>query len=212
LIVIAGGLLIAGIVIRPDSVDPGSGAWSSVLHWIATSGESEARGVDFANPAFVHSSGLAASDALLIAAATAAVAMLLVWFRSRTRYAIHALVALGLLELTLFARTNVITTAAHPALPEPWAKVLRDNRDGDFRVLLPDLRWANWGTVYGFQNVYGYDSSSITRRFADFLAHTQGVDPDQAQQYFKFTQFPPYLNMLRTRFVLIADQSDPCAR
>jgi hypothetical protein len=44
------------------------------------------------------------SDRLLIAAGTAAVAVLLIWFRSRTRYAIYGLVGLCLIELTIFAR------------------------------------------------------------------------------------------------------------
>jgi len=194
--------------VRPDPVDPAGGTWASILRAIASSGESEARGVDYTDPALVRVTGMAASDRLLIAAGTAAIAVLLVCFRSRTRHAIYGLVGLCLIELTIFARSNVITTAAHPELPKPWADLVRDN-PGDYRVLLGDTRWANWGTVYGFQNLYGYDSSSITRRFADFLAHTQGVDPDQAQQYFRFTEFPPYLNLLRTRFALIPDKDRP---
>jgi hypothetical protein len=208
LLVIPAALLIAAVVVRPDPTDPAGGTWSGILRTIAASGESEARGVDFTAPEFIRVTGMAASDRLLLAAGTAAVAVLMIWFRSRTRYAIYGLVGLCLIELTIFARSNVITTAARPEFPKPWANLLRDN-PGDYRVLLGDVRWANWGTVYGFQNIYGYDSSSITRRFADFLAHTQGVDPDQAQQYFRFTQFPPYLSLLRTRFALIPEKNRP---
>jgi hypothetical protein len=133
---------------------------------------------------------------------------LFAWALSRTRYAAYALVALGLLELTLFARGNVALTDACPQFPEPWEKLLRDN-PGDYRVLLPDARWANWGIVHGFENIYGYDPSSITRRMAEFLAFSQGDDPDRAEQYFRFHTFPPQLKLLRCRYVLISKKENP---
>jgi hypothetical protein len=202
--------LIAAFVILVASlhVRGGDGFWARTMARIHASGESEVKTVDLADPAFVHLAGQRAADQLLIAFGVAGFVAALVWLHGRTRRAGYLLVALAMLELLLFARGYVSTTDGKPPLPQPWEKLLAAN-PGDYRVILPAEHWANWGTVYGFCNLYGYDSSSVTARFAQFLAFSQGRDPDSGNQYVTFTRFPHYFNMLRTRFVLLPDVNKP---
>lgn len=203
LLIAAGLILVAALTVRS-----GGDVWANTLQRINASGEAEINNVEFTDPAFISATGQRAGDQLLIAFGVAGVVAALVWLHGRTRRAGYLLVGLAVLELLVFARRYVATTDATPPLPPPWAKVLAAN-PGDYRVILGAERWANWGMGYGFKNLYGYDSSSISRRFAEFLAFSQNRDPDGGNQYVTFTRFPPYLNMLRTRFVLLADVKRP---
>ena len=196
-------ILLLSLIIRT-----GAGPWTSTLARIHASGESENRKVDLTDAAFAQLSSQRAADQLLLAFGAAGVVAALVWLHGRTRRAAYLLVGLAMFELFVFARRYVATTDNMPRLPPPWYTVLSAN-PGDYRVLLPAERWANWGMVYGFDNLYGYDSSSISARFAEFLAFSQGRDPDTGNQYVKFTRYPRYFNMLRTRFVLLPDVSKP---
>ena len=193
---------LAAMVVRDGNV------WSQTVARIHASGESEVRNVDLTNADFIRLSAQRAADQLLLAFGAAGVVAALVWLHGRTRRAAYILVAVAMLELVVFARRYVATTDARPPLPEPWQKLLTSS-PGDYRVVLPAERWANWGMLYDFQNLYGYDSSSITSRFAELLAFSQGRDPDSGNQYVKFTQYPRYFDMLRTRFVLLPDVNKP---
>ena len=199
----AGLILIASLVVRT-----GAGPWGELLQRIHASGESENRLVDLTDPAFAQLSGQHAGDQLLLAFGAAASLTALVWLHGRTRHAAYLIGGLAVLELLVFARRYVATTDAMPPLPAPWQTLLAKN-PGDYRVILPAERWANWGMVYGFQNLYGYDSSSLSSRFAEFLAFSQGRDPATGNQYVNFTKFPRYFNLLRTHFVLVPDQAKP---
>jgi hypothetical protein len=206
-LLLAAGLALA-ILITALLMRGGQGIWANTVARIDASHETYVRNVDLSDPAFVRLSGQRAGDHLLIAFGVAAVAAALVWLHGRTRRASYMLVGLALLELLVFARGYTVATGANPPLPSPWAKVLAEN-PGDYRVIVGGERWANWGMLYNFQNLYGYDSSSISKRFAEFLAFSQGRDPSTGNQYVKFTHFPHYLNLLRTRFALLPDVDKP---
>jgi hypothetical protein len=206
-VAIAALVLVASLVVRSGADDPDS-LWAATLGEIQLSGESEARDVDYAQPAFVRLSALRAADQLLVAFAVAGTVAALAWLHRRTSYAAYALVALAAIEMFVFAHQYVATADAKPKLPKPWADTLAANA-GDYRVLLPDARWANYGMRRGFDNLYGHHPNTITRRFLDFLAASQQVDPDAASFYIKITRFPDVLRMLRCRYVLIPDQARP---
>ncbi|MGB7160977.1 MAG: hypothetical protein WBD40_23150 [Tepidisphaeraceae bacterium] len=207
-VVVAAALLVGSLVIRAGLGNEDGGAWGALIRTIAESGESSSLATRMADPAFLATSGNAAADDFLLAAGTTGVVAALVWLLGRTRRAAYTIVALAMLEMIVFARMNVSTIEANPPLPAPWATVL-DANPGDYRVLLGEARWADWGMVHGFQNLYGFDSSTITERFSDFLAFSQGLNVEGAGQYFTFTKFPPYLNMLRTRYVLNPQLNNP---
>lgn len=196
-------ILFAALLVRQ-----GDGLWAQTLGRIDASGESERRDVDLTNLNFIQVSGHRAADQLLLAFGAAGVATAFVWLHGRTRRAAYLLVALATVELLVFSRRYVATTDAMPQLPDPWQKTLAAH-PGDYRVILPAERWANWGMAYGFDNLYGYDSSSISARFAQFLAFSQGRDPDSGNQYVTFTRYPRYFNMLRTRFALLPNVQQP---
>lgn len=197
-------ILAAALLIRGG----GEGVWARTLARIHASGESEVRNVDLSDPMFARVSALRAADQLLIAFGAAGAVAALVWLHGRTRYAVYLLVGLAALELLVFARRYTASTDAMPPLPAPWANLLAEN-PGDYRVILGAHRWANWGMLYGFENLYGYDSSSISERFAELLAFSQGRHPDSGSQYVEFTQFPRYFSMLRARYVLLPDRHKP---
>ena len=203
LISAAGLILVASLLIRT-----GAGPWVDLLQRIHASGEGENRSIDLTDAAFAQLSGQRAGDQLLLAFAAAAILIALVWLHGHTRRAAYLIVALAALELLVFARRYIAMTDAMPPLPAPWQTLLAAN-PGDYRVILPAERWANWGMVYGFENLYGYDSSSLSARLAEFLAFSQGRDPATGNQYLTFTKFPSYFNLLRTRFVLLPDKSRP---
>ncbi len=72
---------------------------------------------------------------------------------------------------------------------------------GDGRTLsLDTLNLAPFMT--GVDDMWGYGSDSVVRRHAEFLAFTQGDDPNAVTGYQRFTQVHPRFDMLRCKYVL----------
>ena len=105
-------------------------------------------------------------------AAVAALTAVLLLVAQRGRAWVAVLVAVGLLELLAFARSDFETTAldgitgVSPALREAYA-----NDREDRVIYLHQAR--NTALVTGSHDVWGYDSVQL-QRYAEFIAYTQG--------------------------------------
>lgn len=148
---------------------------------------------------FVASAKEGAFFSLLIAsAALLALAGLFAWTR-RNPSATYAILALGVVEVFAFARATRATFDSARAVPESVRHFLKQH-PGDFRIanpLDPDS-----AMLLGANDVWGNDPA-IVRRYAEFIAWTQGNDPDAATQNMGILAIDPLYALLRLRFALL---------
>jgi hypothetical protein len=151
----------------------------------------------YENAGFLAAAAYDTSFALLIAAVTCfAVVALLLWGR-RNRVATWALIVLAVGELVVFSRGTIATT--EPQRREATGiKDIVDTYAGDYRVL--NLVGSNAAMAAGALDVWGYDPN-VVARYAQLLAATQGVHPDDAGQYLSIERDHPVLDLLRCRFI-----------
>jgi len=57
----------------------------------------------------------------------------------------------------------------------------------------------------GTQDLWGFDPG-VLKRYAEFMAFTQGENPDKATQYVQFSRIHPLFKMLRHRYFLFSEE------
>ena len=81
----------------------------------------------------------------------------------------------------------------------PALKQLVASQPGDYRILNLDV--PNEAMSVGSQDIWGYDAG-IPLRYAQLMALTQGVDPDEFPSHLQFSRDHSLFAMLRCRYVL----------
>ena len=175
--------------------------WRSFVYRIVESGEGYFR----LESGDVPLIGIFAAKALGLAAArTALLALCFAVVAARPRL-VPLLTALAVVEVVMFA-FNVRASFPLAFLEEPtierfYADKLRD--DPGARVLqLDNPNHAMWARVH---DMWGHDSF-VLKRYAEFMAYTQGIPPDRATSYVGFANYHPWYKLLRTKHVLYRDE------
>jgi len=124
----------------------------------------------------------------------------------QTRWRTGILAALAIGEVFLFARHHR-TAFSLPQYREKSGQTAMGNflatYPGDYRIL--QLIEPNAAMSLNAQNIWGYGAIP-SRRYLEFIAFTQGEDPDQATQYVNFKKWPPIYRILRCKFAFVPGQ------
>jgi hypothetical protein len=183
------------------------GAWGHFLTGVISHREAVGFAPDatYRSPDFLQSAAAYASFSLFTGVLFCLVLAYLFLRRARTRRAAYLLAALAIGEIFWFARANrPIFNAA--AVRQPEIKEFLAAHPGDYRVL--NLASLNSGMSLGAKDIWGYDPILLAR-YAQFMAWTQGEDPDQALGFVNLQRDNPLYRMLRDRYVFIADRQNP---
>lgn len=184
-------------------------AWHAVLGFIERTGESYVTAPEFRDPAFVARATTAAWTQLATTAVVLALlaTALALWRRSPSRAA-WAIVGLAFVELFVAARAD--RASGPPDLPYPavWARAMVRPPG---RVMTVAEDWANVAMRAGFLDAYGYDPTVI-KRYAMFLAVSQGEDPTKADFVPKVRKPSPLLSALRVGPVFYFQGNQPEVR
>lgn len=80
----------------------------------------------------------------------------------------------------------------------PQETSIRDpnNKSDEARILLDPVKFPNAAMRRGQEDAWGY-GSFVLRRYAEYIAASQGLDPDKASQYQAITGRPPALSLVR---------------
>ncbi len=112
------------------------------------------------------------------------------------------LLLLALTEGGFFAAGFRSTFDRREAVTPVSAAAMKKTGDKDSRVL--NLLLANSAMSTGEFDVWG-DDPFVTKRYAQFMAYTQGMDPKKATQYLDLRQNSPLLRLTRCAAVLTPD-------
>lgn len=184
---IAGGLLLTFVDFGP------------AIRAMLASGECYLVPAAAADAGFQRQARLTAARAVLEAGVAAgALGMALRWLAFQPR-AIHLVLALGVGELCLFASRTAVTSPVG-AVPQPEIARFLAAHPGDYRVL--DLTNPDAAMAGGYDNIWGY-APDLTRRYGEFIAFTQDMDPDEATLSVGFTRIDPLYRMLRLKYAFV---------
>jgi hypothetical protein len=109
---------------------------------------------------------------------------------------------MAIAEIFAFARTTR-TTFELPDTQSPNLHAFLDKHPGDYRIFYQ--RTPNMAMWLGKEDVWGYSPSTL-KRYAEFMAFTQGQSPDGVTLYVDMSQFHPLHAMLRWRYAFISDK------
>lgn len=193
----------ATLLLRPDASGAPPPWWQEFMQGILDSGESYLEPENYADPAFVRHAAAAAREGLQAAAGLLLVPAALLFASRHGRAAGYALAVLAVGEVFLFARASLTTFDRQATRQPALERVLRED-PGDYRIL--NLVDPNAAMALGANDIWGY-SWGMSLRYAEFMAFTQGLDPDGATQYVEFAAFNPLYRMLRLRYVVLPRES-----
>ena len=200
---IAGLLVVAvGLWIQVSAAFGSAGTWGQVMSAVAATQESYLPPAQYEAQAFINDAGLAAARAVFFCSATFLLLAVLLWRTHVSPRLVYLVPLLAVLELFIFARSNRPTFDLEktrlPALQQ-----FHEAHPGDYRVLLPPN--PNSAMITGTQDLWGQDPG-VLKRYAEFMAFTQGRNPDTATQYLEFSRIHPLFKMLRHRYVFFSEE------
>jgi hypothetical protein len=173
--------------------------WAAAMRTVNDTQESYLPPATFADAVFVKEAGVFASRGLFIAAIEFLVVGALVFLTGVSRKAAYALALMAVAEIFVFARSTRVTFELS-ATESPPLKAFLDQHPGDYRIFYP--RIPNIAMALGGEDVWGYTPLAL-KRYAEFMAFTQGQPPEGATQYLDFTRLHPLHALLRWRYVFI---------
>ena len=196
-------LLLAGLWISA-AASGGWVGWAQIPQAIGKTGETYLPPATLQDAAFLREAGTFAARGLFVAAATFfLIGLILCSLAPKPRWMVSALCGLALAEVFCFARI----LNPHFNLPEQYVRTgvtaVRDflaARPGDYRIFFPSN--PNAAMAIGVQNIWGYGSTPL-KRYVEFMGFTQGVDPDQANQYVPFRSLHRLYSMLRCKYAFV---------
>jgi hypothetical protein len=201
------GLLIAGMLVggvamalRSAALAPESKDWwARAMQAVNGTEESYLPAAAYTDPTSVRQAGVFASRGLFVAAAELLILSGLVFLAGASRRVVYAVALMAIVEVFVFARSSRATF--DPSLTQsPNLKAFLDQRPGDYRIFYE--RIPNIAMWLGKEDVWGYGQLML-KRYAEFMAFTQGQPPEGATQYLELSQFHPLHAMLRWRYAFV---------
>jgi hypothetical protein len=192
-------LIIIAICLRHSIMQNPAGLWRNILQAINATGESYLPELYYKNLTFIQQSGLFAAKNILIAGATCVFIALLFSLYRFFSWIPYIIALTAIIEISLFAKNSLIHF--DPALTQPSTlKKFYTEHPGDYRILYLDN--PNSVMSVGIQNILGHNPG-VLRRYAEFIAFTQGDDPNEANEYLNISQINPLFRILRCRYVFL---------
>ncbi|MDD5006300.1 MAG: hypothetical protein PHS93_07405 [Candidatus Omnitrophica bacterium] len=182
---------------NPAAVKTNGGLWSHILKAIQTTHESYLLMPGYnINPDFIRKAAMFATKNLFITASILLVLALLFILRRLSHRIAYVIAIMAVIEIFLFAKHSLPYFDPASIQNHNLNKFLAEY-PGDYRIIDPNN--PNNAMQLKIANVWGYDPG-VLKRYAEFMAFTQGINPDQANQYLDFHYFHPLYNMLRCRY------------
>jgi hypothetical protein len=165
------------------------GAWAHFARWAAGGRDASLPPSAFGDAQFIAATATFASGQLIgsaVALAALAGALVSVGFFPRLRWSLALVVVI---EMFVFAWSMRASGPMHLPYPDNW-KAAVASQDPEFRVMHPELLYANTGMTQGFDDINGYNPL-VLKRYAELIAMTQDADVNAFN-------FMPEIKQIRT--------------
>lgn len=172
--------------------------WSQLVQALGSSGETFLFPKFYADTGFIEDARRWASRALLTSGIICLILALFFLLRNYYDKVIYGLVFMALGEVVLFAFANKTTFDVRSVGVDEF-KQFYGSHPGDYRVL--NSYNPNMALSTGGKDLWGY-GPAVPLRYAQFIAFSQGLNPDSTLQKIKITHNHPLFKMLRCRFII----------
>jgi len=196
------GIVVGGVAIRLRSAAKATGStswWPQSMQKIYATGETYQTASIYTDPPSVMRDGLFASNGLTRAAAEFLILSGLVFLAGVNRRFVYLIALMAIAEIFVFARSTRATFEIS-STQAPKLKAFLDQHPGDYRIYYE--RTPNIAMWLGREDVWGY-AQLMLKRYAEFMAFTQGQSPNEATQYLELSRFHPLHAMLRWRYAFL---------
>ena len=211
-------VLTVAVTIQSTAGDGLKGAWgrciSSAIEAGADQSGTSNLGDILANtawlgdPRLIAQAGQTAAHGLFFGAGVLVLIIVLLgltWVRPNFAY---ALIGLAILEMTCFAISTRATMSADVDISPAEAAAIKQTAN-DARVLDVNTTHDNFAMWLGYDAVWGYDPG-VLKRYAELVAQSQGINPDNASQYLQFhVPDRTVLPLLRVATIFTNEQKQP---
>jgi hypothetical protein len=172
-------------------------SWPALMNSSRVSGQSYLFPQLYESSEFLAQAQHRAAVSFFFAAGVCALLGIILAGVRREARALFGVIALGVLEMFVFARGSLATLDS-ATISNTQEKRFLAEHPGDYRIM--NVNNPNTAMTIGAQDIWGYDAT-VVRRYAEFMTWTQGGDPNEAMSYVKFTRFDPLFAMLRQGYV-----------
>ncbi len=189
----AGGVLalLAGIISLTGS------SWLRVMQFLESTGQVYTPQAQLETPAFIAQSAAGSGQSLGLAAGGFFMLAVILWRSRQSPRWSYGIVLLAVVELFSVARGSIAIFAYAQRVNPAISNLVRQH-PGDYRILNLDNPTSDIA-IPAF-DVWGEDPGCLSR-YGQFLAFTQGQDPNKVTQALPLRQTHPLFSMVRCRFV-----------
>lgn len=190
------GLLLTGILLYTDCLNQ---AFENFIKWMAGHPTSYMAKNLVSNANYITAARVDSAVALLMGAMTLLLFSVILIFIKRNSLGKILLVALAAGDLVFFA-SRQITRYETAYMDYAPIAAFRQQHPGDFR----DLNLVNPDSdiLLRAEGLWGYDAL-VSKRYAEFIAFSQGIHPDQASMNVVVTKNSRLFSMLRARYAFV---------
>jgi hypothetical protein len=197
-------LVLAGVLTLGGLWTVRTGSWHGLMGAVEATGEHYLHPPGYGSVSFGAQAQRNAAMSLFLAAGVSALCGGFgAWMKSDARMR-FVIVALGVIEVFAFANGARATFDSTAVVISAEKRFLFDH-PGDYRII--NLANPNSSMLIGAADLWGYDPG-VVRRYAEFVAWTQGRDPDQVKQYVEFVRVDPLYAMLRLQYIFALHQNE----
>jgi len=197
--------LIVGIaIITTASLIPTyQDLWLKLMQAIGATGESYLLPQSYLDAVFIENAGRFASSVLLISGVICVVFSIVVFLRNYTRRAIYLIAIMAFAEVFIFASMNRPVFDIQSVMIDDFKRFYTEH-PGDYRVLSRFI--PNMAMSAGARDIWGYGPVAL-KRYAQFMAYTQGKNPDVVTTYLHVNHYHRLFSMIRLKYVILFDQN-----
>ncbi|MEN6320295.1 MAG: hypothetical protein ABFD82_16275 [Syntrophaceae bacterium] len=177
--------------------------WSRLMQAIGATGESFLLPQSYLDAFFIENAGRFASSALLISGIITLILSFLIFLRNYTRKMIYFIAILAFTEVFIFAAMNRPVFDIQSVMINDFKRFYTEH-PGDYRVLsqfIPNMAFST-----GARDIWGY-GPVVLKRYAQFMAYTQGKNPDEVTTYLHVNHYHRLFSMMRLKYVILFGQN-----
>lgn len=191
-------------ILYTSSSDVVLNVWRQFLNFISATGESYLPLKAYQDVQFIRHMAVYSVNSLLISACLCLLLTVLFYLLRYSKRTVYVIFLVALSEVFIFAMINR-PTFDYNDTPVSNFKKFYESHPGDYRVL--NFTNPNTAMSTGSRDVWGYGPVAMGR-YVQFMAFTQGADPDKANTYLRIHQYHRLFSMLRLRYILIPENNN----
>jgi hypothetical protein len=180
--------------------------WTRAIAGIKNTGESILPPRVYADTDFWRAAPIFVNRQILFSGICLFFAGGLLYLTIRRKWFIPILALAAVVEIVAYDFHEIDTQPADLTIPSQWLAPVAAVPPTE-RVCIVPLPFVNSGPMLGQQDIFGYDPF-IPKRFAQFMAASQGHDPRNADYSLAIRRVSPMYRMLRLS-LFMHDETDP---